>query len=138
MDCEDWGETSPSAIQKCFRVGGFPSTESECDDEDDDLPLSTLVKNLNGNDEDFINLDHLIATEDDSDGREEVLLNGFRPSDIDEPVECGIEDVKEVDYNGAMEAFWKLDRTEEWFATLSTEKFANRLLKFLKENHICR
>ena len=43
-----WSETAPSTLTKCFKTTGFPVTDEQEDDyeDEDDIPLSLLVQQL--------------------------------------------------------------------------------------------
>ncbi|XP_062599444.1 tigger transposable element-derived protein 6-like [Saccostrea cucullata] len=81
-----WKDTKDSTIQKCFKLAGFPSPDQKdqedpsiSEDEDDDIPLIQLARQLRELPSDFdSNFDGSVPTEDDSDDWEKDLLGPYQ------------------------------------------------------------
>ncbi|ESO95397.1 hypothetical protein LOTGIDRAFT_160535 [Lottia gigantea] len=78
---------------------------------------------------------------DESIVKRNVKVTVTRPGNMltgREMVFFAVQSALKVKYNSAIEALWKLDRTEEWFVTVSKQEFVEKLLavKQIKMNEV--
>ena len=74
-----WSETAPSTLIKCFKTTGFPVTDEQEDDyeDEDDIPLSLLAQQLRVDQSFLQNVDIEPPTEENTGNWERDLISSF-------------------------------------------------------------